>query len=334
DAAKSSLFFCLLALRFARYDCAQKWLSEYFQSVEPSNPPNETSLLLQAYLFGAFGRDKILESKVRLTVEGWINELKTNKEISCELSESYFKYIDNMSGKSGFESEELGAFCENYEELEQSMDNTAKFEAIIKRLDAMDDAKIEKTNENYIGRLDTLLDTLVSNYDDEELELRNEQKYYQFLMDGNGNTDKAEKQFEEFKKTIDDNSNIGRQMLNWAIYSDEKTSNHIKKYAIRKTKDWYINAVESYGAKIKAAKPERVQLKIDLWNGSTDGKDRDSVVSDMTDKFNAKKMELYIFNKVNIILLVIAIVAGFVSGAVALAAHLPLAWTGLAITGI
>lgn len=333
ESVKSSLFFCLLALRFGRSETAFKWLEKYFSCVDPATPPRETSLLLQAYLYGAFGRDKLIEGKVRVTVEGWVKQLETDKQISRELSESFYKNIQQMPVESSFNSDTLKTYATNYATLQKSMDNTSKFSVIYNQLETIKNNEAQRPKENFIASLDKLLEGIVSDFDEEELKLKNEREYYRLIMLNKGDKDKAKEQYKEFKKTTNDDANIGRQMVNWALYDNDATSGHIKRFALQKTKDWYIEAVESYGAQLKVERPAYAELEIDLWKGSTNGRDRDEVVEDMKRKFNTKKLELYVFNKLNISLIVIAIVAAFICGGIALGAELPLAWCGLAISG-
>lgn len=331
DAVKSSLFFCLLAIRFSRNECAKKWLVEYFRYTDPKKPSQEAGFLLQAFLYGAFGNDKLLEAEVRKTVEAWVAELKTNNEISSDLSSSYYNYIDKMYAKSDADFSVLSSYSSDYDKLKAAIDDTAKFDLMIKNIEEVDIEEVKQTDKNFTARLDKLLDNLVNEYDDEEVQLKNEQRYYQIIMQCEGDVEKAKELFEEYNKNNPEGANIGKKMLNWALY--EESSKHVKKFAIQKTKDWYIGAVESYAASLKAKKPEKADLKIDLWSGSTTGHDRDAVVEQLNSTFQSKKIQMFVFNKVNIIMLVVAILAGVISAAVAIGANLPLAWLGYIITG-
>lgn len=84
DASRASLFFCLLNLRFGDHIAARSWLYEFFGAVDSLHPPRETALLIQAYIYGVFGRDVQLDSFVQMTMDRWVNEIGAEKEMSAK----------------------------------------------------------------------------------------------------------------------------------------------------------------------------------------------------------------------------------------------------------
>lgn len=73
DAIKTTLFFCLMNLRFGRMDAAKKWFYEYFKTLDPTMLQQETAILLQSFLNGIFGKDKELEQEVISLIDEWIS---------------------------------------------------------------------------------------------------------------------------------------------------------------------------------------------------------------------------------------------------------------------
>ena len=83
DAIKTTLFFCLMNLRFERMQPAKEWFCEYLKILDPTMLQQETAVLLEAFLNGIFGRDKELEHDVLGLIEEWMQILNENAE-ACE----------------------------------------------------------------------------------------------------------------------------------------------------------------------------------------------------------------------------------------------------------
>ena len=322
DSVKTSLFFCLLNLRFGRHQQAREWMYDYLASVDSLHPPRETSLLLQAYLYGVFGHDYQLDEYVRGTVEKWVDELSANTEISAELVSGYNKYLESLPVvKTKLKSPVLDEYCENVAEINASLSDASRYKTALKRVSELDEVESYDCGSDFIRSVDALLDDLVTNYDEEELRLRNEQKFYKLVMEHEGDVEAAKKQYAAYMETVKDAPNIGEQMLKWAVYPDGVSKN-VQKFAMEKTKGWYKDAIAEYDRKIKNSAPASFKLKVDLWEDTTDGKDREAVAKGLESKFLAERSRLVIFTKSNLVLSIIAIAALLVGCIVGMAADI------------
>lgn len=320
DPTKTALFFCLLNMRFSRHTEAREWLYEYFGAVDSAHPPRETALLIQAYLYGVFGHDSQLDAFVQNTVERWINELNTDTLISSELVENYGKYVNNLpTGKSGFSSDVLDENCANIKDMEASLLAAGRYKAALQRVDQLDKVGEVNADSNFIKSIDKLLDDLVSNYDDEELRLQNEKKLYELIMQHEGNVEAAKKEFAAYTQTVKEAPNIGQQMFLWAVYPNGVDVT-IQKFAMQKTKGWYMDALKAYDHNLKSTAPGAYKLQVGLWADTTDGKDREAIKKNLHDKYMSERSRLVVFTKTNIILSVLAIallIVGCVIGFIA-----------------
>ena len=322
DAVKTSLFFCLLNLRFGRHREAREWMFDYFGSVDSAHPPRETALLLQAYLYGVFGNDYGLDEFVRSTVDKWVSELSANTEISSDLVSSYNGYITSLPAeKVSMKAGVLGEYCENVDEMNASLSNAGRYKTALKRVEALDNVKHYDCSSDFIRSVDALLDDLVTNYDEEEIRLRNEQMFYKLVMEHEGDVEAAKKQYAAYMETVKDAPNIGKQMFKWAVYPEGEDET-VQKFAMEKTKGWYKDAIEEYDHNIKSSAPAAFKLKIDLWEDTTDGKDREAVTKALENKFLAERSRLVIFTKSNLVLSIIAIAALLVGCIIGMAANI------------
>lgn len=332
DPSRSALFFCLLNLRFGDHVAARSWLYEFFGAVDSLHPPRETALLIQAYIYGVFGRDVQLDSFIQMTMDRWVNEIGSEKEMSEELAADYGKFIRNLPvGKSDIPSGTLYEHCSNLNELENSYQNASRFQSVLKRIKKLEDAPVVNGTGDFVAKIDKLLDDLVNNYDEEELQLRNEQKFYKLIMEHEGDVEAAKKEYAQYLETFNEaNSNISKQMFRWAIYPEGEDIS-VQKFAMQKTKTWLVEAVKTYDREIKNEVPENFNLSIDLWADVTDGKDREAVKKTIHDRFMEARSKEVVFTKRNVVLSVLAVVfliVGCAAGMIMQAADVSLFYIG------
>lgn len=325
DKAKASLFFCLLNLRFGRHIEAREWLYEYFGAVDSLHPPRETALLLQAYLYGIFGKDSQLDNFVQSTVEKWVTQLSADPEIATALVGDYTNYLRTLpTQKPEFSTDMLSEHCGNLNEITSSMENVGRYAAALNRINKLDAVEEFVCGNDFIARVDKLLNDLVTNYDEEELRLRKEQEFYKIVMEHEGDVEAAKKQYETYLESVKDAPNIGKQMFSWAAYANG-VDESVQKFALQKTKGWYADALTEYDHEIKTAVPASFTLEVDLWKEATDGKDREAVKKSLNDKFKSEKTKLLVFIKPNIVMSAVAIALLILGCVIGIAAS---AWWG------
>lgn len=237
DAIKTTLFFCLLNLRFERMDAAKKWFYEYLKTLDPAMLQQETAVMLQAFLSGIFGKDKELEHEVILVIDQWISIINEDAAICEELAGAYESYIGNLNPKVTFDYASILQYCMNSEELARSFRDVSKYQVLLELLQGLDVEEGVQNDDNYKERVDAVLMNLISNYDAEELELRNQQEYFNLIVRNEGEVEKAESQYEAQMALQNEHFNIGKQMIKWAIYDDDDTTDvHVRKFGFQNTK--------------------------------------------------------------------------------------------------
>lgn len=310
DPVKASLFFCLLNLRFGRNAIAKKWFFEYLKTLDPTKMQQESAILLQAYLNGLFGTDKELENDVNNVIKGWLSELNADQSITDELTRSYQKYIHLLPPAKQCNYAALPQSCSNYGEIQQSYANISKYEKLIKEIDAMDVELEEQTEANYKSRIDAILMNLISNYDSEELDLKNQQAYFNFVIDNNGQIDAAKAQYEEYQNVQNESFNIGKQMIKWAVYDDaDQTDIHVKKFGLQNTKIWFKEAVANWALMLQESLPLDFPLSIDTWSNISNGEDQNEQIKNLRSYFNNNKFQLMYVNTPNIVAVIVLVLS-------------------------
>lgn len=300
DPVKASLFFCLFNLRFGRNDIAKKWFFEYLKTLDPTKMHQESAIVLQAYLSGIFGTDKELEYSVNNVIKSWISELNSDQNMVDELAASYENYIQLMPPAKECAYATLSETCGNYSEIKQSYADVSKYEKLIEEIEALDVELEEQTDNNYKSRVDAILMTLISNYDQEELELKNQQEYFNFVIENNGVVEAAEEQYKEFR-SLQDDINIGKQMVRWAVYDDvDQTDVQVKRFGMQNTKVWFMAAVQNWATRLQQKQPLDYPLTIDSWTSVSNGHDQTEQVENMKQYYDNNKFQLMYVNTANI----------------------------------
>lgn len=310
DAIKTTLFFCLMNMRFGRMDAAKKWFYEYFKTLDPTMLQQETAILLQSFLNGIFGKDKELEQEVIQLIDEWISIINDNEQISNELLDAYEKYIANLNTPVQFTYQSVLQFCTNASEVEKSYKDVSKFEILLEFVKSLDVESEPQDSENYKSRIDAILMNLISNYDAEELELKKQQEYYRFIVENNGVVEQAEAQYQAMEDLSNNQFNIGKQMLKWAIYDDsDQTDVQVRKFGFQNTKAWFKKAVDNFDAKLQEAFPTQYSLHIDTWDGVSNGSDQAEQVESLKNHFENNKFQNMFVNTPNILAAILFIVS-------------------------
>lgn len=301
ESIKTTLFFCLMNLRFNRTEIAKKWFYEYLRTLDPTILQQETAILLQSFLNGIFGKDKELEHEVIKLIDEWIGIINDNTEISNELIGAYENYIASTKAEANFDYQAIKQFCANSDELHISYIQVSKYKRLIEFVKSLDVEAEVQTDENYKARVDAILTNLISNYDAEELELKNQQEYYKCIIENNGMIEKAEEQYEAMQKLQSENFNIGKQMIKWAIYDDEgQTDVQVRKFGLQNTKSWFKTAVANWSARMQEAFPLEYKLNIDIWSGVSNGNDQGEMTEDLKNHFSNNQFQIKYVNTFNI----------------------------------
>ena len=315
DAIKTTLFFCLLNLRFDRMEPAKKWFYEYVKTLDPTMLQQESAVMLHAFLDGIFGKDLELEQGVLDVIDQWISIINEDAEISGQLIASYQTYLQNLNPNRSFPYEAIKQYCTNAEELVGSFTEVSKYDMVLQLLKDLDVEAVEQNDENYKDRVDAVLVNLMSNYDDEERQLRNEAEYFNLIIRNEGFTEKADAQYQAAMALQKDSFNIGKQMISWAIY-DETTNAGVRKFAFQNTKEWFKSALDRFSMQMEQAFPIEYRLAIDTWTGISNGYDQAELTENMRNYYETNKFQNMFVNTPNIaavIIFVASIALAFVT---------------------
>jgi len=242
-----------------------------------------------------------LEQDIINLIDEWVGIISDNEQIATELLNAYESYINNMNVPVQFNYQSLLQFCTNNAEVQKSYADVSKYTRLIEFAKSLDVDTEPQDDANYTSRIDAILVNLISNYDAEELELKNQQEYYRFIVENNGVVEQAQAQYDTMQELQNERFNIGKQMLKWAIYDDNTQTNiQVRKFGFQNTKAWFKSAVNNWDAKLNAALPSEYRLHIDTWDGVSNGQDQAEQTESMKNYYDNNKFQNMFVNTPNI----------------------------------
>ena len=142
-------------------------------------------------------------------------------------------------------------------------------------------------------QLDETLDSLVTDYDDEELPLKREKKYHELVVKFNGDV-KTATQHMNVEKTAFETHKDFTQLLTDAAMNPESSHASVstQKFAISLSKPWITHAYSDIIAQNRMKIPNEIGIKIDTFNGkTTDGQNENELINNFNNHITEEKAQ-------------------------------------------
>ena len=139
----------------------------------------------------------------------------------------------------------------------------------------------EASSASVKAQLDEILTTLVSDFDDEELPLRKEEKFEQFVVDFGGDENRA-RQNMQVEQTAFETHKDFTQLLTDAAMKPESSHSSVstQKFAIALSRDWVSNAYNDITAQNRMKIPNEIEINVDTFNDkTTDGQNEGELLA-------------------------------------------------------
>ena len=194
DPGKTSLFFTLVLRRQGRLPESTRWLRHYFVSLDPHALSREFAVLLEAIAQDGFGPDG------RLMVLGklheWRERLREDSDIVTKQVKTWRNEIETHRGSVDASLYPgLAHWSPQWASVKDGLERASAHQFLGDKYTGVRDT-VTSLSGSSADRLDDLLDTLVSEYDEEELPLRREVIYQQAIIDNDGDAGRAKQQAE------------------------------------------------------------------------------------------------------------------------------------------
>ena len=279
---KTSLFFALICRRADRKQAALKWTQRYLANQDEEDLDRKTVIILDAFASGLLGSDS--EGVVSRQMGEWMDHL-AEKPGFVETQTKQWSDAINLKRKPLVSDDYtyLRKYSKTWPVLQDIMEGAMLHAEILDYFTVIFEQ--EASTDTLKEQLDDILNSLVTDFDDEEIPLRKEEKYYQFVVDFDGDEKRA-RQNMAVEQTAFDTHKDFTQLLTDAAMKPESSHASVstQKFAIALSKDWISNAYNDVTAQNRMKISHEIEINVDTFNDkTTDGQNE----TEMIGRFNA-----------------------------------------------
>ena len=296
---KTSLFFGLICRRVGREYSTLKWLARYLEAQDEEKLDRKAVIVLDAFASGILGNDT--ENFVYKQIEGWMSNLEAKPGFTERQLENW---SDAINSKRFPLSEGQYPYLEQYSNTWDTMEdvlegaylNNELYEYFKGVFDQKEETKKLKVE------LDKILDSLVTEFDEEELPLKREEQFEELVVKYNGSESRAQAQMALERTAYDDHRDFMQLLTDAAMNPEEsKSSVATQKFATALSRNNIVMAFNDITAKNRIKVPYDIEINVDTFNDKTqNGEDEEEILNRFEELVEQEKAEELSKFKLNI----------------------------------
>ena len=274
---KTSLFFALICRRADRKEACLKWTQRYLANQDEENLDRKTIIVLDAFASGLFGADT--EGVISRQMNEWLQHLEEKPGFTEKQTQQWSEAI-NLKRKPIDTSSYtyLRKYSKTWPVLEDILEGAHLHAEMLEYLIGIFEQKVSTATVR--EQLDDILDSLVTDFDDEELPLRKEEKFEQFIVDFRGDESRA-RQNMNVEQTAFETYKDFTQLLTDAAMKPETAHSSVstQKFAFALSRDWVMYAYNDVVAQNRMKIPNEIEINVDTFNDTTvDGQNENELL--------------------------------------------------------
>lgn len=274
---KTSLFFALICRRADRKEACLKWTQRYLANQDEENLDRKTIIVLDAFASALFGADT--EGVISRQMNEWLQHLEEKPGFTEKQTQQWSEAI-NLKRKPIDTSSYtyLRKYSKTWPVLEDILEGAHLHAEMLEYLIGIFEQKVSTATVR--EQLDDILDSLVTDFDDEELPLRKEEKFEQFIVDFRGDESRA-RQNMNVEQTAFETHKDFTQLLTDAAMKPETAHSSVstQKFAFALSRDWVMNAYNDVVAQNRMKIPNEIEINVDTFNDTTvDGQNENELL--------------------------------------------------------
>lgn len=288
---KTSLFFALICRRANRKNACLKWTQRYLANQDEENLDRNSIIILDAFASGLLGADT--EGVISRQMNEWLSRLEEKPGFTERQTEQWSEAI-NLK-RSELDEDlypNLRKYSNSWPVLEDILEGAHLHEQMLNYLTDIFERK--GSTESVKEQLDDILDTLVTDFDNEELALRKQEKFEQFVVDFGGDDNRAHQNM-SIEVTAFETHKDFTQLLTDVAMKPESSHSSIstQKFALALSRDWVTNAYNDVTAKNRMKIPYEIEINVDTFNDkSTDGQNENELIEKFNSQIDSEKEQI------------------------------------------
>ena len=275
---KTSLFFGLICRRIGRENSSLKWFARYLEAQDEEKLDRKAVIVLDAFASGLLGNDT--ENFVYQQIQEWMSNLEakpgfTERQLDNWKNAINSKRVPLKSGLYPYLEKYSNTWGNLQDVLEGANLNNDLYEYFKKVFEQKEETKKLKVE------LDKILDSLVTEFDEEELPLKREEQFEELVVRYNGSESKAHAQMALEKSVYDDYRDFMQLLTDASMNPEEsKSSVATQKFATALSRNNIVTAFNDIVAQNTMNVPYDIEINVDTFNDKTqDGEDEEEVLN-------------------------------------------------------
>ena len=275
---KTSLFFGLICRRIGRENSSLKWFARYLEAQDEEKLDRKAVIVLDAFASGLLGNDT--ENFVYQQIQEWMSNLEakpgfTERQLDNWKNAINSKRVPLKSGLYPYLEKYSNTWNNLQDVLEGANLNNDLYEYFKKVFEQKEETKKLKVE------LDKILDSLVTEFDEEELPLKREEQFEELVVRYNGSESKAHAQMTLEKSVYDDYRDFMQLLTDASMNPEEsKSSVATQKFATALSRNNIVTAFNDIVAQNRMNVPYNIEINVDTFNDKTqDGEDEEEVLN-------------------------------------------------------
>ena len=274
---KTSLFFGLICRRIGRESSSLKWFARYLEAQDEEKLDRKAVIVLDAFASGLLGNDT--ENFVYQQIQEWMSNLEakpgfTEKQLDNWKNAINSKRVPLQKGLYPYLEKYSNTWDNLKDVLEGANLNNDLYEYFKKVFEQKEETKKLKVE------LDKILDSLVTEFDEEELPLKREEQFEELVVKYNGSESRANAQMALEKSVYDDYRDFMQLLTDASMNPEEsKSSVATQKFATALSRNNIVTAFNDVVAQNRMNVPYEIEINVDTFNDKTqDGEDEEEVL--------------------------------------------------------
>lgn len=288
DDNKASLFFALVCRRARRGEALTRWLSRYFQMQNPMTIDREVVIMLDGLANGVFGGGALVACSS--VIEQWLTELEEQAGFLDDQRKRWAAHLDVMAPRAGEgEYPTLRKYASNSPQLLKALSSARRSRKVHDFFSDLFTGELIVAPSIEMA-CDSLLDSLVANFDDEELPYRREERMLALIKEEDGDKDAAKARFDTEADIHQASTNFAAVLTSSAMNPEQLGATRAtQRYAVSRSREWILMAHNDLVARDRMEMPRDAQLKIASWSGrSADGSNEQALADDLRRHYDAR----------------------------------------------
>lgn len=291
---RTSLFFALACRRYGRTVASNEWFQHYFRIQDPYSLDPEFTTLLEGITNGVFSLE--IRQIFQETLSQWLQECSEEISLSDAERTAWRKMLETYTVNPTILEDRYHYVKEisyDWDKMIYSLQQHQYFTDIVQLVQSWLDQN-DTPSPKIEDAVDHLIERLVMEADEEERNLKKEERKLEFIIECDGDWKLGEKKFLQEEVSYNQSRNLFQLIRSCVFDSTGKITPITRKYCLALSKNWIKEAHQDVTANIRYQVPEKIQFirpgdsinwePIDSWTYDVkDGSEELEVVRDFAD---------------------------------------------------